>query len=117
MKIPNKIIIGNSNYNVFEVKKLSRSIWDLIKSKTYVGRIRHNKYIKIKKYEKDKDKKIIFFHEIAHGICYELEDKYYEFKKLNYNENFIDSFGEILMKTFNIKRPIQKKLKGGLKKI
>lgn len=107
MEIPKKISIGGTKYKVSVVKRINGIVYNFfneLAGSTLCGEIRKDdKHILIRKRE-NKDMKQTLYHEIAHGLCYELEGRYKEFIKLNNNENFIDFFAKKLMKTFNIKK-------------
>lgn len=94
MKIPNKLIIGETQYKI----KMKRVInWN----KEIGGQINYNYNLLILK--KGMSKKILessFFHEIAHGILKELEFNYPKISNFRDNEKFVQEMGLVLRKTF-----------------
>lgn len=94
MKIPDKIRIGDTNFNI----KYKRLIdWN----KNVSGQIRLNdEELIIKKGSSGKRLEDTFFHEIAHGLFREMEFNYPQMAKFRNDESFIQEFGLLLRKTF-----------------
>ena len=95
MKIPKKLTIGESCYNIKQVRRID---W----SSTVVGQINyHTKKIKIRMNKKDdKLNEETFFHEIAHGILKELEFNTPKITRFRQDESFIHEMGLMLRNTF-----------------
>lgn len=96
-----KVKIGKKTYGVKIVNTIKESIIETV-SNTFkgvktVGQIDFDKnIIQIRKDKKDKLQ--TFYHEMAHGLCFELSRRYKEFNNWNSNEKFIDYLGNKLSK-------------------
>jgi hypothetical protein len=105
------IKIGTNKYKVEEVNEIGNKFINLFRASEALGEIhfpsctksRTVKKILIKRDRDKAEKQMTLFHEIAHGLCYELAKRYTEFYDLNDNEKFIDYFASKLMTCFKIK--------------
>ena len=94
MRIPNKIKIGDSEYNVNE-KMI------LFKEKTLSGQITYgNLNLAIRGDMIPKAKEDTFFHEIAHGVLKELEFNHPKISHFRNDDKFVQEMGLVLRKTF-----------------
>lgn len=124
-EIKGRIKIGKKNYQVVEVDEVTPKDRNdkRVKAGThyFAGFIDYGKkIIEINKKMDWKNKKNTFFHEIAHGIIFELGKVYklgrfkcLDTNKLRNNEEFIDDLSRIMCDVFKVK---WKKENNGLKK-
>ena len=107
MKIPSSIKIGNKEYAIKEVKIVNffNTLNPLRLFKdggTIIGQIcKDNKDIRLQKDLKPKKKKMVFFHELAHGIMWEMEKSHPQVSAWRDDEVFTDKFGRMLSRTFD----------------
>ena len=94
MIIPKTIKIGETNYKVKE------SLF-LFKDSALSGNIDyHICTMRIRKNMTKRGKEDTFFHEVAHGICKELEFNHPKIAKFRCDELFIQELGLLMRKTF-----------------
>lgn len=96
MKIPEKIKIGEHDY---DIKKVPIVDW---KNSNIIGQINYGKKeIKLKMFKTDERvDQDTFFHEIAHGILKELEFNHPQITKFRNEELFAQEMGLLLRKSF-----------------
>lgn len=95
MKIPHKILIGESLYQVKQTKFISMS------KESIVALINYDK--KLIKLKSIKDTRLLedhFFHEVSHGLLKELEFNHPKISNFRTNEAFIQELGLTLRITF-----------------
>lgn len=108
-----KINVGYTKYKL-EVKTRLKNFrtkkYHIGKNKEMIGRINHKtKTISVKKGLGKIKKKEVLYHEIAHGILFDMEARATTKKskklmeKLNDNEAFVSCLALILNKTFKLK--------------
>jgi len=101
MKIKN-IKIGKSVYEIKEKRKIKVNLFGLFGFSKIQGRINYAKgTIDILKSLSSEEKKSVLYHEVSHGILYELQKKY---RFINRNdEEQTDDLKDILLNLFKIK--------------
>lgn len=114
LKNPKKIAdvkIGTTNYSFYLADKVYENGLKGMLGKKVLGKIVMNKKYKSKSFiaidTKARNKKHIFYHEVTHGLLYELSKiKKYRFtalKILSEDEHFVDTFSHIIEKTFRMR--------------
>jgi hypothetical protein len=94
LKIPKKIRIGESEYNV---KKCRIIDWN----GKLAGQINYgSKVMKMKEFEDERVTEETFFHEMSHGVLKELEFNHPAITRFRNDETFVQEMGLLLRKAF-----------------